>query len=87
MIVGVRLAGEQLAGESGIGTYNAIIDIHPPLQKDILPVVNGSGTNPLVQLELQRPLMRVALTQDSINYSVDSSGLYQLSFSVREDLI
>ena len=58
----------------------------PPLQKSVNVAGGGNFGKHPSSIELNRPLMRVSLTSNDMNYSIDSAGLYTLSFSVREDL-
>lgn len=59
------------------GTGQSTINIEPPLQADL-------ADNEAV--DVNKPTFKVALVQDDILYQTDASGLFTLSFEVREIL-
>lgn len=59
------------------GTGQSTINIEPPLQADL--ILNEGVT-------VNKPTFKVALVQDDILYQTDASGLFTLSFEVREIL-
>ena len=67
------VTGDVNSNGSGQGSIN----IEPPLQ---------ASTTDNEAVDLNKPVLKVALSQDDILYSTDATGVFDLSFDVREVL-